>query len=131
MWAPSSPGLPVFEAARQRKETSLEKRQEAYTPENMRDRRGTKAREHQRGGAGGQEGWQSIAELAAQAAWGWGEVSASSGTPLCPFSSSRRREKQWETQLGGCSKRQQEDQSQKVSTTAGGANADARGPENS
>lgn len=46
-----------------------------------------------------------------------------SSTPLCPFSRSRSRDEQWaspETSWG-CSKGQQEDQSQKVSTAAGGA----------
>lgn len=65
---------------------------------------------------------------------GRGAVSAGSSTPLCPFSSSGSKDEQWallETQPGGCSKGQQEDQSQKVSTAAGGADADARDIDNS
>lgn len=85
-------------------------------------------------GAGGQKEWQPVAEPAARGSSGLEEGQCRLQRSLWPFSSSRRREERWaslEMRLGGMQQGTARGPKSKGPPPAGGANAAARGPENS
>lgn len=89
----ASQGLPAVEAERQGHEPTEEtgsRHWEERRPGEEQRRESSWAGQGRR-----TEEWQSVAELAARVARGWGKVTAGSGTPLSPFSSSRHRDEQW------------------------------------
>lgn len=107
------------------------KRQEVYIQEKMSGEERNKG-ERARGWRG-----RGLLSWRPGAAWGWGARGGQrwlQHSALREGSSSRRRREQrlgWRpSRRGGCGKGQQADQSQKVSTAAGGASADAHATEN-